>query len=55
MAALIKDPTELQATSDDLDKTYTALGKGTEWWVGVGRGTFLFRSARTRDPKLARL
>lgn len=43
MSKLIKDPTEQHLTGDDVDKVYTALGKGSEWFAIVGRGAFHFR------------
>lgn len=42
---LIKDPTEqkLDPKDTDIDNAYIALGKSTEFWIVVGRGSFAFR------------
>ncbi len=46
MADIIKDPTELVLTPEDMEavaRPYIALGKSTEFWIVVGRGAFAFR------------
>lgn len=51
MSELIKDPTEEMRKQEDINRTYIALAKSTEYWIAVGRGAFVFRFGPYTGPE----
>ncbi len=55
MSRMIKDAAEQRLTDEQIDATYSALGKGTEFWVVVGRGAFAFRFGPYSGPEAGQI